>query len=218
MILNLPFKVKLPGRARLSGKPTLPDPAKLARKIRLPRWMREIGWRTLLGGVLLGGIVHICATLAAPVAGTGNAYGRLRDTLPLNRMVVLPVPAANSQLLPYLPPDMLYAMCRYELTGGPVSVTTVLSGSGWVLSLHTPEGSNFYVLPGQQLRRGEVSFLLVPSGDAAHVSRRASPSDTQIASPTPEGLIVVRAPLTGLAWQAETEAVLRRSSCTQVKR
>ena len=196
MNFNLPFKPKLPG------------------------WMREIGWRTLVGAVLLGGIVHIGATFAAPVFGSGNAYQQLQRTLPLNSMVVLPPLAPGAQVLPYLPPDMLYAMCRYELTGGPVSVTAAAAGPGWVLSLHTPQGDNFYVMPGDQLRRGEVSFLVVPSGiaDAAHIQRRASPTDTQVASPTLEGLIVVRAPVYGRAWQAQTEAILRRSSCTQVKR
>ena len=194
MMLNLPFKP------------------------RLPAWMGEIGWRTLAGAALLGGTVHICATFAAPLVGAGNAFQLLRDALPLNRMVVLPAPASGKQILPYLQPDMLYAMCRYELTGGPVSVTAAVSGPGWVLSLHTPQGDNFYVLPGQQLRRNEVSFLLVPSGDAAHTQRHASATDTQVASPRAEGLIVVRAPITGLAWLAETDAVLRRSSCTQVKR
>jgi uncharacterized membrane protein len=188
-------------------------------KPRLPRWMREVGWRTVAGGALLGGIVHICVTFAAPVLGSGHAFRQLSSTLPLNRMTLLPAPAPGRQLLPYLPPDMIYAMCRYELTGGPVSVTAAVSGPGWVLSLHTPEGDNFYVLPGQQMRREEVSFLLVPSTTAAaHANRTAGPEDTQVASPTPEGLIVVRAPLTGTARLAETEAVLRRSSCTQVKR
>lgn len=182
----------------------------------LPGWMGEVGWRTLVGGALLGGIVHICAVFAAPLAGTDTAYRQLQGTLPANKMVVLPPPASGKQILPYLQPDMLYAMCRYELTGGPISVTAVVSGPGWVLSLHTPAGDNFYVLPGQQLRRGEVSFLLVPSSDA-HATRRATPGDTQVASPSREGLIVVRAPLTGLSWVTETDAALRRSSCTQIK-
>ena len=190
----------------------------LAFKPKLPGWLGKIGWRMLVGATLLGGAVHICVTFAAPLMSSGNAFQQLRATLPLNRMVVLPAPASGKQILPYLPPDMLYAMCRYELTGGPVSVTAAVSGPGWVLSLHTPEGDNFYVLPGQQLRRGEVSFLLVPSGDTAHAQRRASPTDTQVASPRPEGLIVVRAPITGLAWLGEIDGVLRRSSCTQVKR
>jgi uncharacterized membrane protein len=186
----------------------------------LPRWTRRIGWRTLAAGALLGGIVHICATFAAPVLGSGHAYRTLTATLPLHTMTVLPMPASGRQVLPFLPPDMLYAVCRYELTGGPVSVTAAVSGLGWVLSLHTPEGDNFYVLPGQQLRRTEVSFLLVPSGtvDAGYGNRQASATDTQVASPRTEGLIVVRAPIVGLAWIEQTEAALRRSSCTQVKR
>jgi uncharacterized membrane protein len=186
----------------------------------LPRWMRDVGWRTFAGGAMLGGIIHICATFAAPVFGSGHAYQRLSATLPLNKMVLLPPPAAGSQILPYLQPDMLYAMCRYELTGGPVSVTAAVTGPGWVLSLHTPEGDNYYVLPGQQLRRGEVSFLLVPRAtiETAHAPRPASPTDTEVASPTREGLIVLRAPVVGRAWLAETEATLAGSSCTQVKR
>jgi uncharacterized membrane protein len=182
--------------------------------------MREIGWRTVIAAVLLGGVVHICATFAAPVMGTGNAFQQLSGTLPLNKMIVLPPPASGRQILPYLPPDMLYAMCRYELTGGPVSVTAAVTGPGWVLSLHTPQGDNFYALPGQQLRRNEISFLLVPGGttDTARVQREASAADTQVASPSPEGLIVIRAPIVGLAWLAETQAILRGSSCTQVKR
>jgi uncharacterized membrane protein len=191
---------------------------------KLPRWVREITWRTAVAGALLGGVIHILATFAVPLVGSSTAYYQLRDSLPLNRMVVLPAPAPGKQLLPYLPPDNLYAMCRYELTGGPVTVTAEVADKAWVLSLHTPRSDNFYVLPGEQLRRSEVSFLLVPSGDrilseAVLAQRRASgAADTQIPSPSLEGLIVLRAPLRGLAWQAQTEAILRRSSCTQVQR
>ena len=185
-----------------------------------PEWSREIGWRTLLGAALTAGIIHICATFATPVIGSGNAFQKLRETLPLNSMVVLPPGAPARQALPYLPPDALYAMCRYELTGGSVSVTAAVVDTGWVLSLHTPRGENFYVMPQQLLRRTEVSFLVTPAGvaDQARAPRVATPADTQVLSPSIEGLIVIRAPLKGLAWQAETEAALARSSCTQVKR
>jgi uncharacterized membrane protein len=168
--------------------------------------------------VLLGGIVHICGTLAAPVLGTGHAYQRLREKLPLNRMVVLPLQAPGRQILPYLPPDMLYAMCRYDLRNGPVAVIAPVLGPGWALSLHTPQGANFYVLPGQALRRTDVSFLVVPSGpDAPPVSRRESAIESQVASPTVEGLIVLRGALRGIAWAAETEAALQRATCRPLK-
>ncbi len=196
-------------------------------QLKLPRWMHLVDRRTLIGAALLGGIVHICAvfaapglaTRAAPMLGT-TAFEQLRESLPLNKMVVLSQQTPGKQLLPFLPPDMLYAMCRYELTRGPVAVTAALVAGGGVLSLHTPQGDNFYVLPGQLLRRAEVSFLVVPRGsaDPAPVQQRATDADTQVSSPTLEGLIVVRLPMRGTAWQAQTEAVLQQSNCTQVKR
>ena len=199
--------------------PSMLNAQKLPRP-RPPRWMQKVGWRTLAAGALLGGAIHICATFAAPVFGSGHAFEQLRASLPLNKMVVLAPPAPGRQILPYLPPDMLYAMCRYELTGGPIALTAAVAGPGWSLSLHTPQGDNFYVLPGNLLQGGEVSFLLVAgaAAEAAHQQRRASPTDTQVASPTIEGLIVVRAPIIGLAWLAQTNALLQRSNCTQVKR
>jgi hypothetical protein len=55
-------------------------------------------------------------------------------------------------------------------------------------------------------------------GEAVPVSRRVSAQETQIASPTGQGLVMVRAPLRGLAWRAETEAALTRATCTPIKR
>ena len=58
--------------------------------------MRQIGWRTVVGAVLLAGIVHISATLAVPLLGPGNAFRKLRETLPVNQMVFLPPPTPGN--------------------------------------------------------------------------------------------------------------------------
>jgi uncharacterized membrane protein len=184
--------------------------------LKLPRWMRQIGWRTIVGAVLLAGIVHIAATLAVPLMGPGNAFRKLRETLPVNQMVFLPPPTPNTQLLPFVAADALYAACRFDLSSTPVAVSAVLSDPGWTLSLHTPQGDNFYVMPSQQLRRSEVSLVISPAAERLVdfvSSRRYSGDDSQIESPVTEGLVLVRAPLRGIAWRAETEAKLRRANC-----
>jgi uncharacterized membrane protein len=187
-------------------------------RLPLPGWLRRLGWRAATAAVLLGGIVHICATFAASFFGSGHAYLAVRDKLPVNQMIILPAQAPGHQLLPFLPPNMLYAMCRYDLSNGPVAVRATVTDAGWALSLHAPQGGNFYVLPGQPLRRTDVSLLVVPSGpDPAGLTRRDNPEETQIIAPAREGLVVVRAPLRGLAWSAETEATLQRATCTPVK-
>ena len=187
--------------------------------LKLPRWMRQVGWRTVVGAVLLAGIVHITATLAVPLLGPGNAFRKLRETLPANQMVFLPPPTPATQLLPFVAADALYAACRFDLSSTPVAVSAVLSDPGWTLSLHTPQGDNFYVMPAQQLRRSEVGFVITPQSERLvdfGSSRRVTGDDLQIESPVTEGLVLVRAPLRGLSWRAETEAKLRRASCTPV--
>ena len=189
---------------------------------KLPKWLSEVGWRTVIGAALLGGIIHIVATLAVPFVASSTAFARLRDTLPANRMVILPPPVPGKQPLPFLTPDALYAMCRYDISVDSLAVTAAMAHAGWTLSMHTPQGDNFYVMPAQQLRGGDVSLLLVPGADRlsefASAPRRISASESYIPSPSWEGLVIVRAPLKGLAWRAEAEALLRRASCTAVKR
>ncbi len=189
---------------------------------KLPKWLSEVSWRTVIGAVLLGGIIHITATMAVPLVSSGHAFARLRETLPVNRMVLLPPPAPGNQPLPFLTPDALYAMCRYDISVDSLMVTAAMVQGGWTLSLHSPQGDNFYVMPAQETRRAEISLVVVPGadrlGEFVATPRRVSAQETQVASPSWEGLVVVRAPLKGLAWRAETEAALRRATCTPVKR
>jgi uncharacterized membrane protein len=185
-----------------------------------PSWLRKIHWRTAIGALLLAGIVHVTATLAVPLLGPGMAYQKLRELLPANTMVVVPPLRPGKQLLPFLMPDAYYGICRYSLADGPITVTAPLTDLGWTLSLHTPHGDNFYVIPGQQQRTTDLSLVVVPaaekSGDLIPAVTRRAPaaSEDQIASPSEEGLIIIRAPLKGLAWKGEAEATLARAKCT----
>jgi uncharacterized membrane protein len=185
-----------------------------------PGWLRKIGWRSALGALFLGGILHLSTTLAVPLIGPGMAYQKLRELLPANTMVVVAPARPGQQLLPFLMPDAYYAICRYSLAGDAVSIIAPSLDLGWTLSLHTPHGDNFYVIPGQQLRTAVLSLVIVPgaekSGDLmpAATRRAATPSEDQIASPSEEGLIIIRAPLKGLAWKGEAEAALARAKCT----
>jgi uncharacterized membrane protein len=188
--------------------------------LKAPRWLGEVGWRTIAGAALLGGIIHICATLVVPVVGSSVAFARLSEVLPANRMVVLAPPSPGKEPLPFLPPDSLYALCRFDLSVDSLRVNVLLAHLGWALSMHTPQGDNFYVMPAQPEEHSEVSLTLGPGGDKLEFN--PSPgrlgADSIIAAPSNEGLIIVRAPLKGLAWRAESEAVLRRASCSPVKR
>ncbi len=176
----------------------------------------------ILTALLAGGIIHIATTFAITSFGTGSAFRQLRAALPVNQLVVLPVQSPTTQLLPFLAPDMLYAMCRYDLSTGGLEVTAVLPEAGWSLALYTRQGDNFYAAPGQGLRPVPVAFLLSQASDRlVNIAPGVRKSDVeigQVTSPDREGLVVVRAPLKGLAFESATRAELSRATCKTSKR
>jgi uncharacterized membrane protein len=184
-------------------------------------WLDPRRLRALLLAAMAAAIVHICVTFAAPhFVGTG-AYERLVPRLPFNSLVLLPPASANAQLLPYQDPDMHYAICRFDASQAPVVVKASLPESGWTLALYSPDGHNFYVAPGQDQRRIDIHAVLVPQGDrgigtwtAASLGDRAL---TEIQTPSPHGLLVIRAPIKGQAYRAQIEAELRRASCAALR-
>ena len=63
-------------------------------------------------------------------------------------------------------------------------------------------------------------FVITPASERLvdfGSSRRVTGDNWPMKSPITEGLVLVRAPLRGLSWRAETEAKLRRASCTPVQ-
>jgi uncharacterized membrane protein len=136
-------------------------------------------------------------------------------------MVVWAPSAPGKEALPFLMPDALYAVCRFDLSRDSLSITATLVHTGWVLSLHTALGENFYAMPAQPLNHAEVSLTVVPGGDKVEFipqPRRPTIAGASVASPTNEGLVILRAPLKGIAWRQEAEAILRRASCAPVAR
>ena len=76
----------------------------------MTRW---ILW--LLGGLLLGGVVHLSTVLALPRTAAHDAYARLLAIAPVNKVVPLPTTPA---VMPFMDPAFATAVCRYDLSRG----------------------------------------------------------------------------------------------------
>lgn len=174
--------------------------------------------RLVMIAFVLAGIVHICFTFAMPTLTASGTFRRLAERLPLNRMDVIAPVSPQSQPLPFMSPDVRYAVCRYSTADGAVAVNVSLPDAGWVLALYSLEGENFYYVTGQSNKRINVSLLLVPPsneqmiGSVAEASP-ATPSGAPVPVPTRQGLLFVRGPERGLAYRPEVEAELKKSRC-----
>lgn len=183
-----------------------------------PSRLWRIRWQTLLVSLLAGGVVHILATLVVPKLATGTAWQKVGTSLPTNRMIVLPPATPDKQVLPFVGPDVRLAICRYDVGNGPVNIVATLPDKGWTLGIYTPAGDNFYAIPAQDFRRVEVRFVLSPPAEKFlgmfEWGRQPDSTAGNIAVPTTQGLVVLRAPLRGRAYTSEIEAVLARAQCT----
>ena len=184
----------------------------------MPAWTKRLSWYTALLALVVGGLIHIAATMIVPQLAKASAFQQLAQMLPVNRMRILPPIDAATQPLPYVGPDVRLAVCRFDVGDSPVAVKVTLPDSGWMLALYTEAGDNFYILPAQEGRavdltltltaRGERSFSLLSFG-----GRAAQTSISQIEVPQTKGFAVVRAPMRGRAFAGEIESTLKRSGC-----
>ena len=81
---------------------------------------------TIIAGVLLGGVVHLVSVLALPRIATQDAYSRLTPMTkrtPSRHSVAEP----NNAPMPFMDPAFAVAICRYDLSGGPISSTVPVS-------------------------------------------------------------------------------------------
>ncbi|MBO0718120.1 MAG: DUF1254 domain-containing protein, partial [Rhizobiales bacterium] len=87
--------------------------------------VRGLLW--ILAAMLLGGIVHLSTVLAMPQAAKQDAYSRLAQLTPVNVMMPLPATKAGAEIMPFMDPAFAAAVCRYDLSDGPLKLIAPVS-------------------------------------------------------------------------------------------
>jgi uncharacterized membrane protein len=174
---------------------------------------------TILVIVILAALIHLAAVLSLPYLAPKNAWARVAALAEANRMVVLPPASPAHQSLPLMAPDVRYAVCRFNLENGPVRLSTQILDGLWLITFYTPGGENFYAITGRELRRNQIEIIISKANEIG-VKAGASLLDeiedlVVVDSPVKEGIAVIRAPLLGPSYEAETEAALQRGTCSR---
>jgi uncharacterized membrane protein len=150
----------------------------------------------LLGGLLLGGIVHLGTVLVLPRMATQDAYARLSPSAPLNRFVPLPAPTPDDAALPFMDPAFATAVCRYSLDGGPVKMSVPISQGYTSVSFYNRNGVAYYAINDRAAGRRTIELDLMTTQQRNQIQEdeEVTAADRLIVeSPTTTGLIVVRA-------------------------
>jgi uncharacterized membrane protein len=150
----------------------------------------------LLGGALLGGVVHLATVIILPRTATQDAYARLAPMAPVNTVVALPIPTPEKAIMPFMDPAFASAVCRYDLSEGPLKLTVPVSPAYTSISFYTRYDVAYYAINDRAAGRRVVELDLMTAAQHEQV-----PEDEEITaadrliveSPTPTGLIAIRA-------------------------
>ncbi len=147
-------------------------------------------------GIVLGGIVHLATVLYLPRTATNDAYSRLSPMAPVNIMVPLPQPTPENAVVPYMDPAFAAAVCRYDLSRGPIKLTAPVSQAYTSVSFYERFGAAYYAITDRAAGRRVIELDLMTATQRALVpeDEEVTAADRLIVeSPTLTGLIVVRA-------------------------
>ncbi len=171
---------------------------------------------TIIAGVLLGGIVHLVAVLALPRIATQDAYSRLTPMTKLNAVTQLSVADPTNAPMPFMDPAFAIAICRYDLSGGPIKLTVPVSQAYTSVSFYTRNEVAYYAINDRSAGRKVIELDLMTEAQHAELPEEEDVTSADrliIDSPSETGLIVMKAlaPEPGLMPQAQ--ASLAASRC-----
>jgi len=131
------------------------------------RWLFAI-----VGGILLGGVVHLVSVLALPRIASQDAYARLDPVLKVNTVMALPDAAPDTAPMPFMDPAFAAAACKYDLTGGSIKLKVPVSQAYTSVSFYTNRGLAYYAINDRAAGRRTIELDLMTTQQRGQILER----------------------------------------------
>ncbi|MEA2907194.1 MAG: hypothetical protein QOI12_4581 [Alphaproteobacteria bacterium] len=172
----------------------------------------------ILGGALLGGIVHLATVLMLPSLATQDAYSRLLPIAPVNAVVPLPAPTPEAAAMPFMDPSFAMAVCRYDLNDGPLKFSVPVSQAYTSVSFYTRAEIAYYAINDRAAGRRVIELDLMTTEQRNELpdNEEITAADRLIVeSPTLTGLILIKALAPEAGMLPAARAAVAGARCSQ---
>lgn len=174
---------------------------------------------TTLAGLILAAIVHIVTVLAIPALSRHDAAHAYRELGTAGHAEPVPSPG-NARGLPTLreaDPNIVTAICSYDLSAGPMRIVARTGTLPLGLTLHRQGGGVLYAITDRAAIRSALEFLVMTEAQrderiAADEEGETS-RELRIVSDTEQGLVVARVLMRLPSDRADAEALATGVAC-----
>ena len=144
---------------------------------------------TTLGVALLA---HLGSTWYVPRYIMGRAVDTLVATGSANTLQEWPLANADSRSIVRPSPDLLYSVCVFDVSAGPVRVRANPGlPSYWSIALYAANSDNFFVLNDREAGAAPVDLWLVSEGPDPR-DPAVPPGARVVVSPSTQGFLLMR--------------------------
>ena len=112
------------------------------------------------------------------------------------QVAAVPHPSPQNEIMPFMDPAFAAAVCRYDLSDGPIKLTAPVSAAYTSVSFYTRRGVAYYAINDRAAGRRVIELELMTDAQRSQLpeDEEVTAADRLIVeSPTPTGLIVLRA-------------------------
>jgi uncharacterized membrane protein len=172
-----------------------------------------------VGGLMLGGIIHIASVLWVPATATNDSWTQITGLGPVNTLHLITPTQDGHTPLPDLDPSLRYAVCRYDLTDGPLLITSQVPLVYWSVALYDRRGLNYYALNDRLVAGRSIRLWVATKQQLLAIEPQTSDTvgDDQrllIGAPGVLGFAVFRALVPGPSFAASVDSAFEETSCS----
>lgn len=150
----------------------------------------------LVAVLMTAGIVHIASLLLVPRVAPDDAFARLSAVAPEGVSRILPRAGSPGDPMPDRDPSLATAICRYNLSRGPLQVSAALGDAAFsALTVHSRSGVAFYGLNDRAGDEGRLEFVVMTPDQIAEAQAHDVPGspvrDVRVLAREAEGFVAL---------------------------
>lgn len=170
----------------------------------------------VIGGLLLGGIIHIVVILMVPDYATHDAWTSMGRFGGDGAFHLLPMSEPGNEALPSLDPRMAHAACRFTLDDGPIRIKAAMPDDFWSIAVFDWRGSNVYSLNDRTAERTDIDLVIATPLQMAQMRENpvtALDQSIVIELPISRGFVLIRSFVADPTLKTSVEATLAKADC-----
>lgn len=175
--------------------------------------------RTLLfalGGLLIGGIVHVAIVFLVPFYAGKDAWAQIARFGADGQFHTLAMAESGNEPIVGLDPKMMVAVCRFSLANGPLRVRADLPDEFWSAAVFDRRGRNVYSLNDRAAEKSHLDLAIMTPVQLAQLRQNPPPAlETAIVLELPiqTGFVLLRAFVPDESMLPGTTASLHGADC-----